>query len=296
MKDINLLNLPISLDDLFESMPVAMALVSRDGRYIVLNKALASIGGFEVKDLIGKKTCILSKQSLYNSKRDFDFFDKGKEVPDHELKIGEKTYYVSVKPLKDYNGIVIAEMVSLTDITKNKLIEVKYWEANRKLAYHARHDYLTGVLNSRAYYDEAAKLKNSPKNKDSLFAVIFLDLNNFKQINDTFGHQIGDEILIRVAGSIKHVCRKSDLISRLGGDEFSVFINDANKPTVIKIAERIREAIESISLDVNGEVVNVTASIGIAFGDENSKSLREVQDKADKAMYTIKKAREINLP
>ncbi len=291
MEDKTLIDLPISLNELFEAMPVALGLVSRDGRYITLNQALASMGGFEVKDLIGKKTSIVSVQSLENSNRDFTAFDHNESIPDHELILGQKTYHVSVKPLKDQLGAVIAEMVALTDITKNKLAEQELIEANRKLEHYANHDYLIGVLNARTYYEKADQLMEIARSEKIPFSVIFIDLNHFKHINDTYGHQIGDEVLKKVAGSIVHVCRKADLVGRLGGDEFSVFAYDADRAETIKLSERITESIESIVVNVDEEEINISASIGIGYGDDRGKSLYNVQNEADIAMYAVKKGR-----
>ena len=124
----------ISIETLFESIPVAVTLLDREGRHLVLNQALASISGLKYSDLVGRKVAELSKESGENIKRDFAFFDAGKDVPDHEVTIDDRIYLVSVKPIRNKSGFAFAEIAALTDITANKEIERQYKKIIDKLA------------------------------------------------------------------------------------------------------------------------------------------------------------------
>ncbi len=120
MKEITIMNTSITIEKLFESMPVAMVLINRNGEHVAVNHALASISDSRSEELIGRKIEDMSKESGRNIIRDFRMFDANQEVPDHEVVIEEKTFYVSVRPLRDDTGYAIGEMVALMDITKTK--------------------------------------------------------------------------------------------------------------------------------------------------------------------------------
>lgn len=290
MKEITIMNMSITIEKLFESMPVAMVLLNRKGEHIALNQALASISGSCSEKLIGKKVEEMSNQSGKNIIRDFLMFDANEEVPDHEVAIGDKTFYVSVRPLRDDTGYAIGEMVALTDITKTKKLEQKLEETNRKLLHLSRYDALTDVLNARTYYEEAEKKFFLEQETQASCSVLFLDLDHFKRINDTYGHSAGDIVLSSAAKCIKQTCRKNDLIGRVGGEEFSVFLPGTDHSDAMALAEKLRQKIEQMVIDVGESLIKVTASIGIALKSEHHRSFADMQRDADCAMYHAKKS------
>ena len=290
MKEITIMNMSITIEKLFESMPVAMVLLNRKGEHIALNQALASISGSRIEKLIGKKVEEMSDQSGRNVTRDFLKFDANEEVPDHEVVIGDKTFYVSVRPLRDHTGYAIGEMVALTDITKTKKLEQKLEKTNRKLLHLSRYDALTDVLNARTYYEEAEKKFFLEQSTQSPCSVLFLDLDHFKRINDTYGHSAGDIVLSSAAKCIKQTCRKNDLIGRVGGEEFSVFLPGTDYNDAMALAEKLRRKIEKMVIDIGESLVKVTASIGIALKSEHHRSVADMQHDADCAMYHAKKS------
>ncbi len=137
-------NETISIEELFESIPVAVALLDREGRHLVINHALAAISGLSYSDLVGRKVAEQSIESAENIKRDFAYYDAGMAVPDHEVIVGNKIFLVSVKPIRDKSGYAFAEIAALTDITANKEVERQLAAANEQLNYIASHDSLTG--------------------------------------------------------------------------------------------------------------------------------------------------------
>ncbi len=289
MKELVIMGTPISIEELFESMPVAMVLVGRGGEHIVLNQALASISSLRSEGLVGRKIEEMSKASGENIIRDFVAFDANLEVPDHEVVIGDKTFFVSVRPLRDHTGYAIAEMVALTDITKTKELEKKLEETNRQLCYLSRYDALTDVLNARAYYESAEKIFLLAKRTQAPFSVLFLDLDHFKKINDTYGHSAGDRVLTLVAKCIKEACRESDLIGRVGGEEFSVFLPETDHRGAIALAEKLRKKIEQLNITTLENIIKITVSIGAVSSNEHDKSVADIQRDADSAMYHAKK-------
>lgn len=279
----------IAIEKLFESIPVAVALMDRDGKHLLLNQALASISGLNARTLVGKGVEAFSKESRENIQRDFAMFDDGKDVPDHELVINEQTYLVSVKPVRNNTGYAIAEIVALTNITANKEAEQKLSDINKQLNYLASHDVLTDLLNSRTYYTVCEKMIKIAHREGSPFSVLFADLDHFKSVNDTYGHEAGDTVLKKVSACIIKNCRSCDIVGRIGGEEFSIFLPNTDCDGAVKLAETLRGRIEELMPKVNGKPVKVTISIGVAFSPPRYDTITDIQNAADCAMYRAKR-------
>jgi len=286
----DLLHASISLEALFESMPVAMVLLDREGRHVAANHAVTAFNGLPPSELIGRKVAEFSKESGENIERDFRMFDEGLEVPVHEIQIGEIICQVSVKAVRDASGFAVGEMVSLTDITRQKKIERELAEANAKLSFLANHDPLTATLNVRAYHELCDRMMGLAFRNNTSFSVLFIDLDHFKCVNDTYGHDVGDCILRSVAECMRNSCRKCDVIGRVGGEEFSVFLPETDNQGALVFAEKLRSSIEQLSLkhDIFGEI-RITTSIGVASKMKHHKAIADIQRDADHAMYHAKK-------
>ncbi|MDD4297357.1 MAG: GGDEF domain-containing protein, partial [Ruminiclostridium sp.] len=154
------------------------------------------------------------------------------------------------------------------------------------------HDDLTGVLNRNYLMHNLGQCINQPSFDSKEHCLLFIDLDNFKMINEMYGHQGGDEILRLVGRILKETCRKSDIPSRFGGDEFLVYLYDCNEEQAVKIARRIQERYAE---DFN-EIINRTPDIGagLCIGISSSrywtKTISEIIDQPDFAMYEAKRA------
>lgn len=171
---------------------------------------------------------------------------------------------------------------SLTDVTERKLVE-------EKLAYDALHDSLTQLPNRKLLMERLESSLEKIKNDQRYsFAVLFVDLDRFKTINDSMGHQAGDEMLIKMTGMLKSLTRSNDLIARLGGDEFVVLVEDIkDRQQAIKIAERILEQFQR-PIRIAGKQIYSSASVGITFANADYTEADELVCDADLAMYTAK--------
>ena len=173
----------------------------------------------------------------------------------------------------------------IEEITRKyeELLKV-YEELNKELEYKASHDPLTGLYNrislSAFFKREAGK---TDIYNNSNLALIFIDIDNFKSVNDTYGHEVGDKILREVAKIISESLRRTDLPFRFGGDEFLILASVKNSNEAVKIAERIRKKIEDRFKDYG-----LSASFGIAVYKEDGKDLDTLIDIADKRMYEMK--------
>jgi diguanylate cyclase (GGDEF)-like protein len=160
----------------------------------------------------------------------------------------------------------------------------------RKIAYLAKHDQLTGLPN-RTFFTQMLEgpVKDRDDTATDFFAVFMLDLDKFKNVNDTLGHGAGDQLLCEVAGRLKAVIRETDVLARLGGDEFAIIqpLDDTEHEKAIALALRIIDAV-ALPFDLDGHQINVGTSIGIAFAPTDGRDPRDLLKKADLALYAAK--------
>lgn len=150
-------------------------------------------------------------------------------------------------------------------------------------------DYLTGLNNVRAFERIYKEVTKKILEKDEKLSVLMIDIDNFKIVNDTYGHFEGDIILRELSKLLLNTCRDFDIISRNGGEEFSVLLIDCYTTQAIKIAERIRTAVEQHKFILSSSIkVNITISVGIATFPDNSLDVKELLREADKALYEAK--------
>lgn len=166
---------------------------------------------------------------------------------------------------------------------------VRMRASHEKLVHMATHDTLTGVLNARAYYASCDQLIELAKRNRTPYTVLFVDLDHFKTINDTYGHAAGDIVLKSVALALGQSIRPSDALGRIGGEEFSIFLPNTPMEGAAQLAEKVRQAIENLMpLIAAQQRIRITASIGVARNQCSNQSMLEIQQQADQAMYVAK--------
>jgi two-component system CheB/CheR fusion protein len=161
---------------------------------------------------------------------------------------------------------------------------------SRRLDYMARHDALTGLLNRREFEDRLARVLETAKRDASEHALCYLDLDQFKVINDTCGHLAGDQLLRRLAGDLQAHIRQRDTLARLGGDEFGVLLERCNLKRAKIIADGLRDAIAAFRFRWDNEIHTVGASIGVVAISKTSGAVPDVLKAADSACYAAKEA------
>lgn len=165
----------------------------------------------------------------------------------------------------------------------------KLQDAERSLKKHAFFDPLTGLANRLLLIDRFELAMRHSKRSLKQFAVLMVDLNKFKAINDNYGHAAGDTVLIAVAQRLVAIVRSSDTVARLGGDEFVLIIESiTEREQVVALGQKLIDVLsESVTLD-SGDVVQVGGSVGYAWYPKDGENLRDILDVADQAMYFCK--------
>lgn len=200
----------------------------------------------------------------------------------------ERNLGLRVKPTR------ILELRALGDNFNSLLAElqeqqIQLQKKNTVLAHEASHDSLTGLPNRAHFESRLISALEQGQKENTSFAVLFLDNDYFKQVNDTYGHSAGDALLVEVAGRIRSQLRESDLVARLGGDEFSALLTPIqNNNEATRIAEKIIKAMNSPLLLQSGKQLQPSLSIGIAIYPEHGKDMPALLRSADTAMYQAK--------
>ena len=190
-----------------------------------------------------------------------------------------------------------SELLSMIKDKKDleKMLKEKLHTLNQELYESAYFDKLTKLPNRANFFDRYDECFSFVSRKDKSFAVMYIDLDGFKYVNDTYGHDSGDIVLITFANRTTKILREHDLLARLGGDEFVVIVQDFNnRKDLENIAKKIMKSTnEPISLNENNQA-NISASIGIAIYPDDSKNKKELLKFADISMYKVKESGKSN--
>lgn len=255
-------------------------------RIVYVNHAFQELSGYTFDEVMGK-----SPRFLQGPDTDRASCEKIRQaLTTHTpIRISLKNYTkdgkdywidVSILPLHDSKGKVTHFAAIQRDITEQKRNE-------NMLDVLSKTDSLTGAINRRAFED--LLLKHYEKRHEEKCFVMMLDIDNFKSINDNFGHQVGDDYLKQFVSTIKTALRGNDLVSRLGGEEFCVLLSNLDQDKVIQIAQRVCSSIQSLSISNNHKKIITTVSIGISEVDSDDPSKKEVLARADAALYEAKR-------
>jgi two-component system CheB/CheR fusion protein len=272
----------------FNSSMQAMMVTDPQNRIVATNPAFTSLTGYNAEDVLNKTPQILS-----SGRQNKDFYAEMWAVIQRDghwegdiwnrKKNGESyAEWLSISVVKDPLGKVQNYIALFSDVTEKRKAADKIWE-------HANYDALTRLPNRRLFYDRLDQDIAKTNRANNLLALLFIDLDSFKEVNDQYGHQVGDELLIQVANRLISGVRASDTVSRLGGDEFMVILCDLNEIAEAgKIAQWLVESISKPFFIAN-ESIQVSASIGIIFYPSDSDNADDLIKGADVAMYKSKK-------
>lgn len=187
----------------------------------------------------------------------------------------------NASPLMDSRGQLIGSMLVLRDVSLEQ-------ELTNQLVYQASHDSLTGLINRAEFENRVKEALELSRQNDKQNALCYIDLDQFKLVNDTCGHSAGDELLKRLAGVLQTLIRKQDLVARLGGDEFGLLLHDCDQKQACIRAETVRATLREMHFKWEDKIFDVSASIGLVMISRMSGSLSELMSAADLACYAAK--------
>ncbi len=184
-------------------------------------------------------------------------------------------------PVNDTEGRLIGRLWIYEDVTHER-------QTAQQLVYLAEHDPLTGLYNRHRFQEHLERTIKASQRMHARFALMYFDLDDFKHINDNFGHRAGDTVLVRTAGEVASLVRGGDLFARLGGDEFAILTELTDSDDPARLAERVVHAVSAIPLRFRGSNFRLTVSVGIAIFPDHGSDAESLVAHADTAMYQAK--------
>lgn len=271
----------------YEATPNAIIIADRDRRIRAVNSAYTKITGYSAHEVIGR-----NPRLQQSGRHDREFYEElWRSVEDsghwqgeiwNRRKNGEiYPAWETVSAVRDDKGQIISYVSVFTDITAIKASEAK-------LDYMAHHDALTGVANRSLLGMYISVLIPRARRRSQAFALLFLDLDRFKSVNDVYGHEYGDRLLQMVTTRVGTCVRAEDMLARVGGDEFVLVLEDINEPRdVAGTAEKIIEVLAQ-PFDIEGREIFTSMSIGISLYPDDGETDDDLIRAADTAMYSAK--------
>ena len=282
--------------DVFDHAPIGMALLDADRRFVQVNQALARLVGTDATWFLGSSLDRIVEPGERISDLTLAFDDPaGRFGSDHTrverrlVRADGRTLWVrlGLSVMRGADGGVDHVIAHFEDVTARKEIERLLRDQNERLSFQANYDSLTGLPNRTLFERSLDRLTDGPEQR---VAVLFCDLDGFKVVNDNFGHDAGDTVLVEVAVRLRGAVRDGDTVARYGGDEFVVLCaGDVDSEGLAALADRIDATVrEPVELD--GGTASLGVSIGIAEACPTDADFGLITLRADRAMYRAKSA------
>jgi diguanylate cyclase (GGDEF)-like protein/PAS domain S-box-containing protein len=273
---------------LLENSSDGMVIVDKEGKIETVNQQLLLMTGYASAELINQPIEILTPErfkSHEQQREDYVAKPRSRMMGDHDdifVQCKDGTEFpaeISLNPLGTGNKQSVSATVR--DITERK-------EADEQLNYQACHDALTGLVNRREFERRTERLLATVQHDKIEHALCFMDLDQFKVVNDTCGHAAGDELLRQLTLALQSVVRKRDTLARLGGDEFGLLMEHCSLDQAYRVATTIQKTIQDNQFSWEGQTFKVGVSIGLVAANEATPNLTELLKEADAACYMAK--------
>lgn len=280
------------LQAVYASAPVGLCFVDRALRYVNINERLAGLNGMPAAEHIGRRIREVLRAPVADMIEPYflGVIRTGNAVENVELQglagnspeVGGPRYWLcSYYPARDAAGGIVGVHSVVQEITARKKME-------EEIRHLANHDALTGLPNRRLFVELISLETAQSRRHAAKMAVFFLDLDRFKNVNDTLGHEAGDELLKIVAAGLRKTVRSSDTVARIGGDEFNIIVPDVLRPQdIADVARKILDYFAK-SFVIAGQELHITASLGISVFPDDSEEIDGLLRFADIAMYHAK--------
>jgi two-component system CheB/CheR fusion protein len=263
---------------IFNSAKIGIIITDDKLKIINFNNEVINIFDCNSDDLYGK-----SIKTIFNERNLNNIIDSNNLLYRETLAIKKNLTKIpiqySISKFKTNNNNQYTFIINDFSLVKNK---------ESKLKYYAFYDHLTNLANRTLFYDRCEIALNQAKRSTDLLSLLFIDLDDFKKINDKYGHEVGDEVLKNFSETLINSARESDTVARLGGDEFTILMPRINSNIdPIELSKRILNT-NNIKTSINGIDINIKCSIGISIYPENGNTIKHLLQYADKAMYIAK--------
>ena len=259
---------------------------NKDGDYIYISESLIRILGYTQNEFLRHYTTYLTSDTMNRgAQENVNAVLRGEEVGPYTLSVyhkdgSKRILEITEQAVIDAHGAVTEVDGIARDITK-------HIETQEKLNYLAKHDALTGILNRNSLYTHLKYMTTLSKRENKQFAMLFLDLDHFKNINDTLGHDIGDLLLKEVVHRIQPNIRQEDLFARVGGDEFVIVYAVEHREYLSVMIEKVMQLLRQ-PFKIQEHVLNISASVGVALYPDDGEDITGLMKNADIAMYKAK--------
>ncbi len=277
---------------LLSAMNLGILFVAADGRVIYHNPAFTRIWmidesegliGLSAHDVLARSASVLARPDHF-SRHMMAVLETHELSQSFEIQMTDGRVITELDyPVRDREGRFIGHLWIYEDVTHER-------QTAEQLVYLAERDALTGLYNRHRFQHELARTMLETDRHQSRCAVMFFDLDEFKTINDSYGHRAGDALLIRVAGEIGALVRRNEVLARLGGDEFAILLPAADGNEAEALADRVVRAVGQIPFRFEGQNLRVTTSLGIAYYPGHASDADDLVARADIAMYQAKDA------
>lgn len=277
------------LSQAVEYSPNMVMIIDPDGHVEYVNPRFIEVTGFSIDDVVEHPATRLfvgdSGAGFFDDLLKTVLRDGNWQGEVRCFKKQGQIYWalVSLAPILDNHGRYSGVVAQMQDVTEQRYIQ-------EKISYQARHDLLTGLVNRYEFERELQRLIENIHQSGAVHAFCFCDLDQFKVVNDTSGHEAGDELLKRVAMLLEESFRSNDVVARLGGDEFGVLMENCDLAHAKIAAEKVRSKIEALKFTWGNEIHSIGVSIGIVPIDTENCDFTEILKGADSACYTAKDA------
>ncbi|MGI0484781.1 EAL domain-containing protein [Pantanalinema rosaneae CENA516] len=274
---------------IFENAVEGIFQTTRSGHYLMVNPMLAKIYGYDSPEDLMTMLTDIEHQLYVNPDRRREFIQQVQEqgsIQGFESEVYRKDGSIiwvseSARAIRDEHGQIVGYEGTVENITSRKHTEAT-------IRYQAFHDLLTGLPNRMLFNDRLPLALSQAQRSNTILAVMFMDLDRFKVINDTLGHAIGDQLLQEVAYRLSRCLREGDTVSRWGGDEFTLLLPQINtSEDASKIAQRLIEALRP-TFELSGHTLHISSSIGVALYPHDGEDAQTLLKNADAALYRAK--------
>ncbi len=273
----------------FDNSTEALLVCDADNRIISVNRAFTGITGYPAADVIGRNPRILKSdrhdEAFYRAMWATLLAEDRWEGEIWDRRKSGEVYpkWLSISVVRDAAGAITHYVAAFTDVTRRK-------EAEERVQFLAHHDPLTGLPNRVVLRERFAQAVEHARHTGTRLALLFLDLDHFKRVNDSLGHPIGDAMLVALADRLRHALYGTDMISRQGGDEFVILLeNIARDEEIVTAVRKVQDCLET-PFELDGHVLCASFSIGVAVFPGDGKDFDILLQKADTAMYHAKES------